>query len=493
MRGGWLPVPPWPSLRVLAWLVGLSLVVGRMDARATVLADTCDWSVLESSDTLTISLQQTPVGTLREVLHVDSVRRLITDSTYMEISPPGNVLGMGSMVVVEVRRYAIHDGSLLSARQSLVSSAGGNTWELSREAQRWTLSVKAGGQVTARTVEGIGDNLRSSRALMRSIKASALQPGDVIADSAFDLTSGAVMGMVTTCLATPDSSNGWHWVLENSIQSIGWKERWEADTTGAKVAQDVAPVFTARRTDHSARAPVPGGDGSARIVDFFDLCKVPARRVARSGEAISIAVDTPSVLHASVRSLYTRERGRWQLQPQARVCRVPMLQAVPDSLLRWVRPTVTIQSAHPDISKLARELSGNQSDACRVIREMNRYVFATLVKRNTATFSSALETLHAGFGDCGEHAVLLAALLRASGIPARVVYGLVYMPERKAYLYHAWVMAYAGGWIFADPALGVFPAARDRIPLMIDDTGEQLTALAGLVSRVHVEYVTVRR
>ena len=33
-------------------------------------------------------------------------------------------------------------------------------------------------------------------------------------------------------------------------------------------------------------------------------------------------------------------------------------------------------------------------------------------------------------GDCSEHAVLLTALLRARGIPARVSHGLVYLEQR---------------------------------------------------------------
>jgi hypothetical protein len=41
-------------------------------------------------------------------------------------------------------------------------------------------------------------------------------------------------------------------------------------------------------------------------------------------------------------------------------------------------------------------------------------------------FASASETARSGQGDCSEHAVLLAALLRATGIPSRTCSGLVY-------------------------------------------------------------------
>jgi len=50
-----------------------------------------------------------------------------------------------------------------------------------------------------------------------------------------------------------------------------------------------------------------------------------------------------------------------------------------------------------------------------------------------------------GFFDCTEHAVLLAALLRAEGIPARVASGLVYVPDLSGagpgWGWHLWTQA----------------------------------------------------
>jgi transglutaminase-like putative cysteine protease len=163
---------------------------------------------------------------------------------------------------------------------------------------------------------------------------------------------------------------------------------------------------------------------------------------------------------------------------------------VPDSLKSYLFFTSTMQVDHPDIKKIAWQFS-NKKLVCERIKTINDYVFTTLKKEYTATFSSALETYKAGFGDCGEHAVLLAALLRASGIPARVVFGVVYMPSQKGYYYHAWVLAFDGSrWIFTDPAFGVFPANRDRVPLLIDDSGEKMISLARVIGRLKSDYIT---
>ena len=50
-------------------------------------------------------------------------------------------------------------------------------------------------------------------------------------------------------------------------------------------------------------------------------------------------------------------------------------------------------------------------------------------KHLSTAYASASETVRTGSGDCTEHAVLLAALLKARSIPARVCHGLVYVEQ----------------------------------------------------------------
>ena len=58
-------------------------------------------------------------------------------------------------------------------------------------------------------------------------------------------------------------------------------------------------------------------------------------------------------------------------------------------------------------------------------------------------------------GDCTEHAVLLAALCRARGIPARVAIGLVYYPRISGFAYHMWNEVWSGDrWLPLDATLG---------------------------------------
>lgn len=79
-------------------------------------------------------------------------------------------------------------------------------------------------------------------------------------------------------------------------------------------------------------------------------------------------------------------------------------------------------------------------------RELRGFVHAYVTSKDLSTgFASASSTALSQVGDCTEHAVLLAALLRAEGIPARVVTGLIFVPsflgESNIFGYHMWTQA----------------------------------------------------
>jgi hypothetical protein len=125
-------------------------------------------------------------------------------------------------------------------------------------------------------------------------------------------------------------------------------------------------------------------------------------------------------------------------------------------LEKFLGSDLFIQSDHPVIQSKAKEIVST-SDPDRVKAEkLIRWVREKIEKRPVLSVPSALETLQNGVGDCNEHAVLLAALARASGIPSQVEAGLVYQKGR--FYYHAWNVLYLDRWITADAVMGQFPA-----------------------------------
>ncbi len=123
---------------------------------------------------------------------------------------------------------------------------------------------------------------------------------------------------------------------------------------------------------------------------------------------------------------------------------------------RYLEPTPLIQSDHPEIQAKAKEIvSANDSLPVKA-EKLVKWVYEKIEKKPVLSVPNALETLRNRVGDCNEHAVLLAALARAAGIPAEVEAGLVY--QRGRFYYHAWNVLFLGTWVTADAVMAQFPA-----------------------------------
>ena len=98
----------------------------------------------------------------------------------------------------------------------------------------------------------------------------------------------------------------------------------------------------------------------------------------------------------------------------------------------------------------------------------------------------ALSTLENRVGDCNEHAVLMAALARAAGIPCRVEAGLVYLKGR--FYYHAWNLDYIGRWITVDALFDQIPADVSHIRFVTGSPDRQLD-LMGIIGNVRLKVI----
>jgi hypothetical protein len=120
----------------------------------------------------------------------------------------------------------------------------------------------------------------------------------------------------------------------------------------------------------------------------------------------------------------------------------------------------------------------------------------TFIRRKSlgVGFASATEVARTREGDCSEHGVLLAAMLRADGIPSRVVAGLIYADSfagsERIFGYHMWTQALleidgVKRWVDLDATLGKeTPYDATHIALALTDLadGESTTAMARMAS-----------
>ncbi len=93
------------------------------------------------------------------------------------------------------------------------------------------------------------------------------------------------------------------------------------------------------------------------------------------------------------------------------------------------------------------------SDPDKVGGLIMHYVSALLPNKNhTFSMSDAPDILKHGAGDCTEHAVLFASLMRAHGIPTRLITG-VYLTPGGIWAFHMWNSYWNGtAWRSIDPA-----------------------------------------
>jgi hypothetical protein len=127
---------------------------------------------------------------------------------------------------------------------------------------------------------------------------------------------------------------------------------------------------------------------------------------------------------------------------------------------RFARASVVADAADPEIRALAeRALEGVPDSPVAKADALRAAVFRHLSRKNLASgFATASECVRSRAGDCTEHAVLLCALLRTQGIPARVASGLLYVAEsgavRNSYGWHMWTQALIdGSWVDLDAVL----------------------------------------
>jgi hypothetical protein len=119
-----------------------------------------------------------------------------------------------------------------------------------------------------------------------------------------------------------------------------------------------------------------------------------------------------------------------------------------------------VDSDDPAIRDAVRRTlaDGPSSDGARA-EALRAFVHRHITGKDFASvFASASSVLRDRSGDCTEHAVLLAAMLRAAGIPSRLAAGVVYAREfagvRGCYAWHMWTQALIDGqWMDFDATL----------------------------------------
>ncbi|GAB4548063.1 MAG: hypothetical protein Tsb0013_08380 [Phycisphaerales bacterium] len=168
-----------------------------------------------------------------------------------------------------------------------------------------------------------------------------------------------------------------------------------------------------------------------------------------------------------------------------------------------------IDPTDPELVALAERAAAESpgfdgATALEKAKLLERFVDGYVRHKNLGVgFATSSEVCRTREGDCSEHAMLLAALLRAHGIPARVATGLVYadgfMGERRIFGYHMWTQALIetdAGWVWhdVDAAIGTMDAthiAIDASTFADDDPVQGMLDVVTVFGALEIEVESV--
>ncbi len=119
-----------------------------------------------------------------------------------------------------------------------------------------------------------------------------------------------------------------------------------------------------------------------------------------------------------------------------------------EEVSKYLAATTFCQSDDLDITKVARTIVGDERNAWAASKKIAEWVRREMEPNYDVGFASAKEILQNREGDCSEYTVLMVALCRSVGIPARAAVGVMY--GEGIFAYHMWPEVYVGEWVGLD-------------------------------------------
>ena len=245
----------------------------------------------------------------------------------------------------------------------------------------------------------------------------------------------------------------------------------------------------------SSPTKAPLGLDRSKSIDFYELSAINVgQRLTNPRELSYLKVlfdQTPSPMSVNEprQSLTGRALTVTKETPPFTASYTIPYNGKENRVLHFLRPEMLIQSDDQAIISLARQIVKETTDPFLAARMIMGWVFENLEKVPVISIPNAKEIIIHKKGDCNEHATVLTALLRAVGIPARIVVGLVYKDGK--FYYHAWNEAYINRWISMDAILRQMPVDATHIKLVEGGIKKQVQ-IAGMIGNLMLTILDYR-
>jgi hypothetical protein len=163
------------------------------------------------------------------------------------------------------------------------------------------------------------------------------------------------------------------------------------------------------------------------------------------------------------------------------VRRGPGAVVTPAERAQGLAPTAQYDAKHPAIVALAKQIVDGAADDRERTERIVMWVYDNLRKDLSTSLATASQVLDRKHGDCTEHTLLVVALLRAAGIPARDVGGLMYEDTTGRFYWHAWAQAaIEDRWVAVDGAWGQPVADVGHLAFDVNGRGNGGSAMGSI-------------
>jgi len=408
--------------------------------------------------------------------------------------------------------YADPDGKLLEAR-SVNQQQGSRTvveGKVVGDQMRITITSSAG----KRALEPIAwdGTVLGSHAAEILFKKEKFEPGKVwklkvlsleMQSIGIDNVAIKVIGRDTTELLGGEKKEFWKADVTSSMRPGIVVSVWaDEDVVHKTYVPILAGMYTYRVTAAQALAPTEGIRVDAMLKSLVKLDK-PLPRPYRTKEVVyDVELAKPELAdlftHPPSQTVVSKGgEGKLRLRVQRqKPPAAPATQPAVDAV--YTKPNAYIQSDDEKVQALAAKAAGDATDPIEVVTRLTRWVAKYVNKKNYSTgMATAADVARTRAGDCTEHAVLLAAVARARGIPSRVAVGMIYMRPNHAFAYHMWTEVFVGQWLSVDGTGGWVGVPPTHIKLADSSLNEAsgMTAMlpaVRLIGHVQIKLVSYK-
>lgn len=232
-----------------------------------------------------------------------------------------------------------------------------------------------------------------------------------------------------------------HTVISRMPGPFGEMQTMLADQTAASLASsgaELSPeVYEATLLQTGVRLPAP------RRIDYLELQLTHRNPSLGWPEFTS---DNQQVLQQSSEHLLLAIQRQ---QPQVSQ---PLHYQHHERLAPYLSANAWVNADQPELRALVKQIIANETDSWRAAKLLERWVAENLSFDLGIVMASSSEVLRQRRGTCTGYAMLLTAMARAAGIPARYVMGYVYV--HGIFGGHAWTEVKIGdNWLALDAAI----------------------------------------